>query len=204
MKTKKKDGQSKKAESRSATAAPRGKSADEKSMNDSAPTDPQVEIEALKDALHRAKADFANLQRRAAVERAEAVRFANADLLKTLLGVLDDFDRTIGAADSSDNLKSVVDGVHLVHANFVKALQDNGLEEINALHETFDPTIHEALLQQPTTSHVPGTVVEQVSKGYRLRDRVLRPAKVIVAKAADEKEQNDSEKDSPDAETVDP
>lgn len=146
------------------------------------PPSPQAEIESLKGALLRAKADFANLQRRATVERAEAIRFANADLLKSLLGVMDDFDRTIDAAESCDNLKSVVDGVQLVHANLAKALQGSGLEEINALHRTFDPTVHEALLQQPTDEHPPGTVIEQVAKGYRLRDRVLRPAKVIVAK----------------------
>jgi len=150
------------------------------------PPDPQAEIDSLKDALLRAKADFANLQRRAAAERTESVRFANADLLRSLLGVLDDFDRTVAAADTSDNLKSVVEGVHLVHANLTKALSDNGLEEINALHQTFDPNIHEALLQQPTDEHPPGTVVEQVAKGYKLRDRVLRPARVIVAKTTDD------------------
>jgi molecular chaperone GrpE len=162
------------------------------------PPDPQAEIDALKDALLRGKADFANFQRRAAIDRADAIRFANAELLKSLLSALDDFDRTIGAAESSDNLNSVVEGVELVHANLIKALQDSGLEEIPALHQTFDPTIHEALLQQPTDAHPPGTVVEQVAKGYRLRDRVLRPAKVIVAKATGENQAPEGDSDRAD------
>ncbi len=154
--------------------------------------DPDEQIALLKDAVLRGKADFANLQRRAATQRAEAVRFANADLLKSLLVALDDFDRTIDAAAASEDPKSVLKGVSLVHANLTKALKENGLEEINALHESFDPTVHEALLQQPTDEFAPGTIVEQVAKGYRLRDRVLRPAKVIVAKATEESTKADA------------
>jgi molecular chaperone GrpE len=184
MKTKKKDNQNEPTiDITSPEVQPDETSAESVTIDE--PQDPQEQIALLKDALLRGKADFANLQRRAAAERAEAVRFANADLLKSLLSALDDFDRTIEAAESSDNLQSVVEGVELVHANLVKALQDNGLEEINALHEPFDPTVHEALLEQPTDEYAPGTVVEQVAKGYRLRDRVLRPAKVIVAKATE-------------------
>lgn len=196
MKTKNRDNQDA-PENESLTPEDRGDSADEEAGGET-PPDPQAEIDALKNALLRGRADFANLQRRAAIDRAEAIRFANAELLKSLLNALDDFDRTIVAAESSDNLESVVEGVELVHANLTKALQNSGLEEIPALHHAFDPTIHEALLHQPTDAHPPGTVVEQVAKGYRLRDRVLRPAKVIVAKAIAENQQPGGNPERPD------
>lgn len=160
---------------------------------ESAPADDvdtlNAKVAALEDNLLRAKADFQNLQRRAAVERSEAIRYANADLMRSLLSVIDDLERSIAAAEDSQNSSSVLDGVRLLHANFLKALSSSGLEVIDAQHQAFDPTIHEALLQQPTTQCEPGTVVEQVSKGYRLRDRVIRPAKVIVAKAPDESQE---------------
>ena len=153
------------------------------------PSDPGASLETrvaeLEDSLLRAKADFQNLQRRAAVERSEAIRYGNADLMRSLLGAIDDFERSLAAAESSENYESVIEGVRLVHANLVKALNDHGLETIEALHEPFDPNIHEALMRQPSSVHEPGTVVEQIAKGYRLRDRVVRPAKVIVAAAPD-------------------
>lgn len=145
----------------------------------------ETRVAELEDSLLRAKADFQNLQRRAAVERAEAVRYGNAELMRSLLGAIDDFERSLAAAESSENHESVIEGVRLVHANLVKALNDHGLETIEALHEPFDPNIHEALMRQPSQEHEPGTVVEQIAKGYRLRDRVVRPAKVIVAAAPD-------------------
>ncbi len=145
----------------------------------------QAKVAALEDALLRAKADYQNLQRRSAIERAEAVGYANADLLRSLLGVLDDFDRAVESASSSENLAAVVDGVRLVQQNLTRSLGEAGLEPIEALHQPFDPEIHEAMLQQPTDEHPPGTVIEQIARGYRLRDRVLRPARVVVAKAPD-------------------
>ena len=145
----------------------------------------QTKVAALEDALLRAKADYQNLQRRTSIERAEAVRYANGDLMRSLLSVLDDFDRAVESASSSDNLEAVVAGVRLVQQNLSRSLGEAGLEPIEALHQRFDPAIHEAMLQQPTDEYTPGTVIEQIARGYRLRDRVLRPAKVVVAKAPD-------------------
>jgi molecular chaperone GrpE len=99
------------------------------------------------------------------------------------LGVVDDFERSLSAAESSDNAKAVVDGVRLVYENLMKALRAYGLETINALHEPFDPHVHEAVMQQPSEDYQPGTVIEEIARGYRLRDRILRPTKVIVAQA---------------------
>lgn len=149
------------------------------------PDELRANVVSLEDSLLRAKADYQNLQRRSVIERAEAVRYANTELLRSLVGVLDDFDRALEAAKSSENLDAVVDGVRLVRENLVKSLGNAGLEPIESLNQPFDPAVHEAMLQQPTDEHPPGTVIEQVARGYRLGDRVLRPAKVVVARAPD-------------------
>jgi len=141
----------------------------------------QARVASLEDSLLRAKAESQNIQRRATAERNDAIRFANAELMRTLIPVLEDFDRAFAAADSTD--KSILEGTRLVHANLVKALRDFGLEPIEAAGEGFDPSIHEALMHQPTDEMLPGRGMEQVTRGYRLRERVLRPARVIVSKA---------------------
>jgi len=150
------------------------------------PPDPLAELQfkvtKLEDSLLRAKADFQNLQRTTALEHADAIRYANAELMKLLVRVVDDFERSLAAASKPDNLQAVVEGVRLVYENLRKALVDHGLESIDALHRPFDPKVHEALLHQPSDEYPPGTVIEQIAKGYRLRDRVVRPVKVIVAK----------------------
>lgn len=142
-------------------------------------------IAKLEDNMLRVRADYQNAQRRAAVERAESIRYANADLMKSLLGVIDDFDRTLVAAETTDHLDAVVDGVRLVHQNLVAALASFGLQPVDALGRSFDPAVHEALMEQPSSEHEPGHVIEEVARGYHLWDRVLRPAKVIVSKAVD-------------------
>lgn len=144
------------------------------------PSTPEMRIEQLENALLRAKADYQNLSRRLTAERQEAVRFANADLMRSITGVLDDFDRAIAAAEGEAE-SGFVQGVRLVRENLLKALSDHGLAAIEAAGQPFDPAQHEALMQQPSSEHAPGTVVEEVSKGYSLRDRVIRPSKVIVA-----------------------
>ncbi len=166
--------------------APEGESAVEAASPDSI-AGLQARIESLENSLLRAKADYQNAQRRSTADRIDAVRFANADLMRSLLNVLDDFDRTLAVAGEAthDNL---IEGVRLVYENLQKSLTEHGLETIEAKGEPFDPTIHEALMQQPSDEFAPGTVMEQVTRGYRLRDRVLRPARVVVAKAADDSE----------------
>ena len=141
----------------------------------------QARVDSLEESLLRAKAEAQNIQRRAATERNDAIRYANAELMRTLIPVLEDFDRTFAAAGADD--KAILEGTRLVHANLVKALRDFGLEPIEAAGEKFDPSIHEALMHQPTDEVEPGHVIEQVTRGYRLRDRVLRPARVVVSKA---------------------
>jgi molecular chaperone GrpE len=157
-----------------------------------APTDaaetPEARIEQLEDKLARARAELQNAQRRHRVERGQAIRYANTEVMKSLLGVIDDFERSLAAAEDSDNLQAVVDGVRLVYENLTKALRDHGLTLIPALHEPFDPEVHEAMMQQPSAEFPSGTVLNEVARGYRLHDRVVRPSKVIVSKEPDGEE----------------
>lgn len=166
---------------------PPNRDADQHEADDAANTTAALtaRIESLEDRLLRARADAQNMQRRAAIDRADAVRYANAAIMKSLVVVLDDFERSLAAGRDAANVAAVVDGERLIFDNLLKALREHGMETIDALHEPFDPALHEAMMMRPTDEHPPGTVVEEIARGYRLRDRVIRPAKVVVARAPD-------------------
>ncbi len=153
----------------------------------------EAKVVSLEDSLLRAKADCQNLQRRSAIDRAEGIRYANAELMKSLLSVVDDFERSLEAAKTSENHDALIDGARLVYENLIKALSAHGLERIKALHQAFDPHVHEAMMQQPSADFSPGTVIEEVTRGYQLRDRVLRPARVVVSAAQEAKQGGTSE-----------
>ena len=153
------------------------------------PDDLPKKVEQLEESLARARADYQNLQRRTTQDRMDAVLYANAELMKSLVVVLDDFDRALAAAKDSDNHQAVVEGVRLVNVKLQETLAAAGLETIVPLHQPFDPKIHQALLRRPTAEDAPGTVVEVVGRGFKLRDRVIRPARVIVAAAPESNEQ---------------
>lgn len=168
---------------------------DESRPDLNAPEGMKARIEALEDSLLRAKADYQNLQRRMQTERSEAIRFANADLMRALLPVLDDLERSLHAAEATGDTKNLVEGVRLIYENLYKALTDNGLEPIEALKKPFDPGVHEALMLQPSADVPPGTVLEEVARGYKLRDRVIRPTRVIVSRAAEVVTGSDAQRD---------
>jgi molecular chaperone GrpE len=130
------------------------------------------------DAYLRLAADFDNYRKRVARENAELTVRANERLVKELLPVLDDLGRTLVAADEHEEAK-LVEGVQLVHRQMKDLLEREGLVEIET-NGRFDPHVHEALLSQPSEQEE-GTVIAVVQRGYRLGDRVLRPARVVVA-----------------------
>ncbi len=135
--------------------------------------------------LLRTTADFDNFKKRAARERQEAIKFANESLMQKLIPVLDNFEMALAAAQSSsaDGLQSLAEGVTMIHSQLRQALADAGLEELIATDQGFDPNLHEAVSQQESGEVAEGQVLQQLRKGYKLRDRLLRPATVIVAKA---------------------
>jgi molecular chaperone GrpE len=136
------------------------------------------------DRLLRTSADFDNFKKRAAREKQEAVKYANEGLLQKLVPVLDSLDMALTAAQTTgpDASQSLQAGVGLVCQQLKAVLAEAGLEEVNAVGSRFDPNLHEALSQQETQEVPEGHVVQQARKGYRLRDRLLRPASVVVAK----------------------
>ncbi len=139
----------------------------------------------LEDELLRAKAEQHNIRKRAANERIEAVRFANAAFIKNLLTTVDDFERTFEQGDLSD-AKTVLKGVRLIYDNLMKVLAEARVEVIDAVDKSFDPRCHEALQQAPADGKEPGTVLDVLQRGFKIDDRVLRPAKVIIAAARDD------------------
>ena len=132
--------------------------------------------------LVRTTADFDNYRKRAAREKQDAVKFANESLLQKLIPVLDNFDMaTTAASAAGSTIESLQTGVNMIQSQLRHALTDAGLEEIDASNKPFDPNFHEAVSQQETLEVPEGQVVQQLRKGYKLRDRLLRPATVIVA-----------------------
>jgi len=131
------------------------------------------------DSLQRLKAEFDNYRKRAAREQASFAARAGESLLKELLPILDDLERALDAAESHEEAK-LEEGVRLVHRSLFEALRKQGLEVIET-DGAFDPHVHEALLSQPVEDAEPGSVVQVLQKGYRLGDRVLRPARGVVA-----------------------
>jgi molecular chaperone GrpE len=136
--------------------------------------------------LLRATADFDNFKKRAARERQDAVKFANEAIMTKLIPVLDTFEMAIAAAQNAqgDGLQSLQAGVTMLHQQLKAALAEAGLEEVDAAGKPFDPNFHEAISQTVAPGTPEGQVVQQLRKGYKLRERLLRPASVIVAKSA--------------------
>jgi molecular chaperone GrpE len=134
--------------------------------------------------LLRVTADFENFKKRAARERTEAAQFANAALLQKLLPILDNFEMAQAAAQSAQggNLASLQAGIAMIQQQLKSALAEAGLEEMDASDKPFDPAFHEAVSQQESDSVPEGQVIQQIRKGYKFRDRLLRPSAVIVAK----------------------
>jgi molecular chaperone GrpE len=142
----------------------------------------KAELEAERDELlndlKRVAADFENYRKRVARDQESLVARAHERLVKELLPVLDDLERALEASRDAGT-RSVEEGVRLVQRELASALQREGLAEIET-NGRFDPHVHEALLSQPSEAEE-GSVLEVVQKGYRLGDRVLRPARVVVA-----------------------
>lgn len=134
--------------------------------------------------LLRTTADFDNFKKRSARERTDAVQFANAALIQKLLPILDSFEMALAAAQTVKDEKtaSLQAGIVMVQSQLKNALVEAGLEEIDAAGKAFDPALHEAVSEQETANVNEGQVVQQIRKGYKLRERLLRPAAVVVAK----------------------
>ena len=136
------------------------------------------------DRLLRTTADFDNFKKRAAREKQEAIKFANEGLLEKLVPVLDTLDMALSAAQGAEREggQSLQTGINMICQQLKNVLAEAGLEEVDGAGKAFDPNLHEAVSQRETTEVPEGQVIQQLRKGYKLRERLLRPASVIVAK----------------------
>ncbi len=144
----------------------------------------------------RAEADFDNYKKRVEQERSETDRFASMVLILNLLPVLDDFERAFNSLSAKLAQLTWIDGIRLIYRKLQATLEARGFSEIRAIGESFDPTVHEAVSQGEGEE---GKVIEELQKGYKLHDRVIRPALVVVGKG---KEEEKKEEEKPD-ESVD-
>jgi molecular chaperone GrpE len=149
-------------------------------------TEPEAEVERLKeelrhehDALLRALADFDNYRRRIERDRASAARSGKRDVILSLLEVLDGFDRALNHIDDAPS--SVAQGVQAIHRNLLGVLERHGVTRFDSLGEPFDPRFHDAIGTVNSDEVESGTVADELQRGYRWGDEVLRPARVRVA-----------------------
>ena len=136
--------------------------------------------------LLRTTADFENFKKRAAREKTESAQYAISSLLQKLLPVLDNFEMALAATKNAEvpqgGIASLQSGVQMIQLQLKNALIEAGLEEVEAAGKRFDPALHEAVSQQESTEVAEDHVLQQLRKGYRFKDRLLRPATVVVAK----------------------
>ena len=139
------------------------------------------ELDDLNNKYLRLAADFDNFRKRQAQERESLLKYGAADTLTKILVVLDSFERAKKSLDELDDIQGVREGYEVVFKQLIDVLKKVGLEEIEAVGKEFDPNLHEAIARVPSEEHPDNTVVAQMQTGYKLGDRVLRPALVSVS-----------------------
>jgi molecular chaperone GrpE len=159
---------------------------------DGGPTDADVqtdlqqlrdEVTQLYERLARTQADYTNSRRRLEAEMDQRLEYANAQLIKALLPVIDSFERALAVDPAKTDSAAILKGMQIVHDQMMKVLGEHHVEEIAPEPGTpFDPARHEALMQQPDDKYAEPAVTQLLQKGYALRDRTLRPAQVAVSK----------------------
>ncbi len=142
----------------------------------------QIDLERFRDLALRSQADFENFRKRAAREKEDALKFANTTFLERLLPILDNFELGLNAARSSGENSPILLGMDIVSRQLNDFLSQSGVETVVAEGAPFDPNLHEAVAQEESATVPDGHVVRQLRKGYKLKDRLLRPATVITSK----------------------
>lgn len=140
------------------------------------------QVAEKQDSLLRTMADFDNFRRRTRQEMEEIRRIALEEFLRSLLRVMDNFERALQAADESQSFEKLMEGVHLTYRQMQALLREAGVQPIEALGRPFDPNFHEAVQRVQSAEHPDETVLEEVERGYMIQSRVLRPSRVKVVK----------------------
>lgn len=142
-----------------------------------------AERDELRDLLLRTRAEMENVRKRMNRERDEERRYAAMPIIRDLLPVIDNLHRALSAGQQDHDAEALLQGVQMVTRQFEETLERQGVKLIPAVGEQFDPHLHEALQQVPTSEHPPMTVIQEYERGFQLHDRVVRPSKVIVSSA---------------------
>jgi molecular chaperone GrpE len=141
----------------------------------------QGDLDRFRDLALRTQADFENYKKRAAREREDAIKYANSSLLERLVNIVDNFELGLSAAREEGVRSPIYAGMSMVLKQFTDFLAENGLQPIDALGKKFDPNLHEAIGHEASDEVREGNVIRQTRRGYRLKDRLLRPAAVVVS-----------------------
>lgn len=141
----------------------------------------QSDLDRFRDLALRSEADMQNFRKRAAREKEDAIKFANAGFLERLIPILDNFEMGLTAARGDKN-SAILAGLEMVARQFQDFLTESGAQQIDAEGQKFDPNLHEAISQEESAQVPEGGVIRQLRKGYKLKDRLLRPANVVVSK----------------------
>jgi molecular chaperone GrpE len=140
----------------------------------------QAKLDETENKMLRAQADFDNFRRRSRLDQEAAQKYRAQSLVTEIIPALDNFERALQIEADNDQTKSLLQGVNMVYNQLVQALQSEGVEAIKAVGEQFDPHLHQAVMQVEDENFDSNTVVEELQKGYILKDRVIRPSMVKV------------------------
>ncbi|MDQ6809015.1 MAG: nucleotide exchange factor GrpE [Verrucomicrobiota bacterium] len=146
----------------------------------------QIDLDRFRDLALRSQADFDNYKKRAAREKDEAMKYANSSLLDRLVPIVDNFELGLAAAKGEAGASAIYSGMSMVLKQLTDFLAENGLQPIDAEGEPFDPNLHEAIAHEPSRDVPEGHVIRQTRRGYRMKDRLLRPSSVVVSRGTTE------------------
>ena len=141
----------------------------------------QSDLDRFRDLALRTQADFENYKKRAAREKDEGIKYANRTLLERLVAIVDNFELGLSAAREQSEHSPIYSGMSMVLKQLTDFLTENGLTPVDAVGKQFDPNLHEAIGHEPSDEVPEGQVIRQARRGYRLKDRLLRPATVVVS-----------------------
>jgi molecular chaperone GrpE len=147
----------------------------------------QADLDRFRDLALRSQADFENYKKRCAREKEEAIKYANNSLLQRLVAIIDNFELGLAAAKEQGEQSPIYSGMVLVQKQLNDLLSENGLQPVEAEGKPFDPNLHEAIAHEPSDEVPEETVLRQVRRGYRIKDRLLRPANVVVSSGSAKK-----------------
>jgi molecular chaperone GrpE len=141
----------------------------------------QADLDRFRDLALRSQADFENYKKRAAREKEDAIKYANSGLLDRLLPIIDNFELGLEAARGEGENSPVFSGMNMVLKQLMDFLIEHGVQPIDAIGQTFDPNLHEAIAHEPNDEVPENVIIRQSRRGYRMKDRLLRPSSVVVS-----------------------